>query len=788
MSRSSSRPARARKKRRRARRRRPTRRRKILTLGVVLVVALATAALFLNVAVRQRFDGRLWSIPARVYSGPMEVYVGDRVTIDSVIGRLERSGYARIERRPELPGQFRRAKRSLDVYVRELSTPAGKRDERLLSFRFERDRLASIADRRGRSVRRAVLEPELLATLFGSRLEDREPTALDTMPDVLVHAVLAAEDARFFEHWGFDPRGIARAALANAREGRVVQGGSTITQQTVKNLYLGQERTWWRKIRELVMAPMLDASYSKERILEAYLNDVYLGQRGPVAICGVQSAARFYFGHDLSHLTLAEAAALAGMIRSPGRYNPFDHADRVVERRLQVLEAMARLGSIGEEEVAAAGAEPLRLASGRAGFKSAPYAADFIRAELAERFPGDVLRRDGLSVYTTIDTGFQQSAEAALREGLERLERGAPQLARKGKGRLQGAVVVTEPATGAILALVGGRDYADSQFNRATQARRQPGSCFKPFVYAAGFERARSGAPGGLTPATLLEDRPFEMQSGGELWRPANYDRHYRGPVTARQALEESLNVPTVRASQQIGVDAVAEAARACGIRSPLAVVPSLALGSSEVTPLELAESYGTFARLGVHIKPWIVRWVTDAEGTILEGATPAPSRVMAEDSAFLVNEVLRGVFERGTAAAAADLGYRGTAAGKTGTTDDKRDAWFVGYTPELLGLVWVGFDDNSPTGLSGAAGALPIWVDLMTRSAAGELDGEFGMPPGVVTEWIDPESGALAGRSCPEAREEFFIRGTEPQGECPIHKGSFRRWLERWKEPEGPA
>jgi penicillin-binding protein 1B len=602
---------------------------------------------------------------------------------------------------------------------------------------------------------------------------------LAAVPEQLRDSVLAAEDARFFAHHGVDFRGILRASWANVRRGKIVQGGSTITQQTVKNIFLDQQRSWWRKAREGLLSVMLDASYSKDRILEVYLNEVYLGQRGPVAICGVQAASRFYFGRDVADLSLGESALLAGLIRSPGRYNPFAHRDRAIKRRDQVLAAMQRLGQITDEQAESARAERLQLASGSSGFARAPYAVDFVRGRLAELVSPETLRWEGLRIYTTLDTVWQTHAEAALREGVERLERGGRA---ERDGPLQGVVLVLEPATGAIRAMVGGRDYAGSQFNRAVQARRQPGSCFKPFVYAAGFENTVRDEGKGLTPATLLDDSPFEMRSGGKTWSPTNYDGAYRGWVTVRTALEQSLNVPTVRAARRVGLDRVIEISHEAGIASPLRALPSLALGAIEVTPLELAAGYATLARLGRSGRPMIVREIVDGDGNVLVRPRVEWSDAVSPQAAYLVNHLLRGVLQRGTARSAAALGYRGSASGKTGTTDDTRDAWFVGYSSQLLSLVWVGYDDNSETGLTGATGALPIWVDLMRRAGAIDRSAPDIVPEGIVERRIDPETGGLVQRGCTRWIDERFAEGSAPRRRCVEHGGPFRRWFQRMR------
>ena len=419
----------------------------------------------------------------------------------------------------------------------------------------------------------------------------------------------------------------------------------------------------------------------------------------------------------------------------------------------------------------------MRVASGGAGYAQAPYVVDFVRAQLAELYSDQVLAEDGLEIYTTIDTLVQASAEKALERGLARLEADVSLIRRqKPRRRLQGCVIVTDPRSGAILALVGGRDYQDSQFNRATQARRQPGSCFKPFVYLAAFQAAMAGKDGGLTPASILDDSPFELVSGGRTWRPSNYDKMFQGPLSARVALEESRNVPTVRAAQAVGISRVIATAKACGFTENFAPLPSLALGAQEVTPLELATAYGTLATLGINVPVRILEDVEFSDGRKLEKRVREAREAAVPAAAYLVDDVLRGVLIRGTAASASGLGFRGDAAGKTGTTDDTRDAWFVGFTPEILALVWVGYDDNATTGLTGAAGALPIWVDLMMNAQHRWAGSSFPEPPGILRVEVDPESGEMATSGCPRQVEEAFAAGTEP-GPCSLHEGTFKRW-----------
>lgn len=750
-------------------------------IGVTLVVVALVGFLYTYVSVTSRFGDSIWPIPSRVYSDVLVLEPGTVISAEEFAERLADSGYAKTTGATSRAGQFRYSGGTIEVHLREFDSPRQAADIGRYSISFRDGRVSAVRDGGGSWVERIVVEPLLLATLYGPRHEERQLVDLDDVPEGFRLAVISAEDARFYGHLGVDLRGILRAAWANLTHGRIVQGGSTITQQTVKNLFLGQHRTWWRKFREAGMSLILDARYEKDEIFEVYLNEVYLGQRGPVAVCGVEAAARFYFGLPLADLSLGEWALLAGMIRSPGNYNPFVHPDRAVERRGQVLDAMQRLGHIDVSQKEAAASEPLRLASGQRLSAPAPYAVDFVQAHLAERYPRSVLNTRGLRIYTTIDPTAQARAAAALKQGLERLEHGYPSVrGQLEERRLQGAVVVTSPSTGAIRALVGGRDHSESQFDRAVQARRQPGSCFKPMVFAAGFELAIQGEENGLTPATVLDDSPLELVSGGKNWSPANYDKTFRGSVTVREAIEASLNVPTVRAAERVGLERVVETARACGIRSPMAPLPSLALGTEEVSPLELASAFGTFANGGVRYAPWIIRSVTDSSGQTLEGQGIQSERAISPQTAFLVTDLMQGVFERGTAKSAVAHGYRGGAAGKTGTTDDTRDSWFVGYSADRLALVWVGYDDNARTGLTGATGALPIWVQIMKDEAEASPLRSRRLE-GMVQRKIDPESGELATGGCPRVVEEYFVRGTEPDRDCALHQGRFKRWLRKF-------
>ena len=602
-----------------------------------------------------------------------------------------------------------------------------------------------------------------IAPLLGENGRAQIWTPLDRIPRAVVAAVLAAEDRRFMSHVGVDPLAVGRAALVNAREATVVRGASTITQQLARGLFLSRERTWWRKLREMGIALVLELRYSKREILEAYLNTVYLGHARDSAVLGVAAGARHFFGKRLDALSLDEVALLAAAIRAPNRLFT-ESPDLVRNRRDRVLDAMNRDGAAGDAETAAAKARPLRPP--RAVASSAPWFMELARDEVRRR--GEH-RTEGGTVVTSLDRRLQEAAEKSVSERLARAERSH----RRAPGSLQAAVVAMEPSTGQIRALVGGRHFADSEFNRATRARRQPGSLFKPFVYLAAFElRGRN-----ITPATIVTDEPVVIPAVGGAWTPHNIDGRFHGPVTIRRALEESLNVPAALVAQDVGTTQVARIARAAGIDSPLATVPSLSLGTSEVTLLEMTTAFATIANGGLRVSPTTV---ADADGLVVQ-PLPEPSRVVSAESAFIVTHVLRGVMSRGTASASAQWDLQEVTAGKTGTTDGLRDAWFVGYTPDLVIGVWVGADDARPIAFTGADIALPIWADVMRTALRRSPSSTFTAPPGIVMAPVDWDTGRRVCDGDAAIREAFRV-GSEPQ-ECERVAVQFPigRELGRW-------
>ncbi|HEY0591709.1 MAG TPA: PBP1A family penicillin-binding protein, partial [Thermoanaerobaculia bacterium] len=591
------------------------------------------------------------------------------------------------------------------------------------------------------------------------------------VPKDLIDAVLAVEDRNFYKHEGISIRGILRAFVTNMRRGETVAGGSTLTQQLVKNLFLTHERTYTRKIKEALMAVILEMRYSKDEILEAYLNEIYLGQNGAVQIVGVEQAAQSYFGKHVKRLTLAEAATIAGIIRSPNVYSPLRNPERAKQRRNLALGLMLEQERITQGEHDAALKSPMRTAKFPRSINSAPYFVDFVLRQLRETYPETQLETEGLRIFTTLDTMMQRAADRALEDGIDDLRKSYRHI-RNADQPLQGVVITIQPGTGYVRALVGGRDYQKSQFNRALQAKRQPGSLFKPFVYVAAMDPRRGDKA--LTAASVLDDSPISVGT----WTPQNYDNQFHGRITVREALVHSYNIPAVRAAMDAGVENVIELASEVGVRSSLKPYPSISLGSFEVTPLEIAYAYSVFANEGVKATPVSILSVVTREGKVLESRDVKMARVAPANVSYIMNDILQEVVRRGTAARVRSSGITRDYAGKTGTTNDYRDSWFIGYSPRVLSVVWIGFDDNRTTRLSGANGALPIWIDYMKRIAPMIPDAQFKRPDDVVSAEIDPETGLLATPACPTIRSELFVAGTEPAETCYLHTSYRDRYF----------
>jgi len=619
---------------------------------------------------------------------------------------------------------------------------------------------------------------EEIAVLHGLSRRAQIWRSLDEFPKPIVDAVLIAEDRRFFRHGGIDVWAVIRAGVANLRQGGIRQGGSTITQQLARTLFLSGERVWGRKAREAALALLIECRHSKRRILEAYLNTIYLGHDGDVAVYGLPVAARHFLRKDLAVVRPDEAALLAAAISSPNKILA-DVSGRGRTGRDAVLTAMERRGAIDATGAREALARPLSTGPADARLH-APYFVELVRDEMARRL---TLPSSGeVRVASSLDPSLQRVAEKAIQQELSRLER---RRAGAGRGRIEAALVALDPVSGRIRALVGGRRYQDGPFNRATRAVRQPGSLFKPFVYLTAFESRAGAQPASLTPATLVADEPLTIRDGGSVWTPRNIDGQFLGGVTVRRAILESRNIPAVRVAQEVGADRIADTAWRLGIASPLAKVPSLALGTSEVTLLEITRAYATLANQGIRTTPTTLG-ADPAPAGVAAAPLPAPERAVSAESAFLITHLLRGVMRDGTAKSSARWGLSEIAAGKTGSTDNLRDAWFVGYTPNLVVGVWVGLDDGSAVGFTGAQAALPIWATVMSAAVRRVPPNPFTAPEGIVFAAVDRDTGRRPSFWCDRGAtiEEAFLSGTEIAVGCdqPLFAASGRRffaWLQ---------
>ena len=723
----------------------------------------------LDRVVSQRFDGERFRVPSRVYSAPAILYPGLNWRLMDLRGTFQRLGYRQARSTRGLPtGQYLWTRDRVRVHLPEFDHPSRPEAARDVVLRLRGDLIEEIRGLpQGREVGAVLLAPEQVGAYYGPDREQREIVHLDEVPDHLVHAILAVEDQRFESHPGIDLKRIAGALLANLRAGRIRQGGSTLTQQLVKNFFLTPERTLSRKAQEAVMALLVEARYSKEQILQAYLNEIYLGQRGATAVHGVGEASRLYFGKHPRDLAIAESALLAAIIHSPNGSSPYRAPERARTRRDPVLDLMWRQGWLSDAELATAKGDPLHLAEVTPDPGDARYFLDFLRRQLSETYDEEVLTSEGLRIYSTLDPRLQRLAALALEDGLRRLEENHPALVTEDPAMgLQGCLVALRPQTGQVVALVGGRSYSVSQFDRCSQARRPTGSAFKPFVYLAALEPV-NGTPH-ITLADFLDDSPPEVDTPSGPWAPENYDHEFHGTVSVREALERSLNVATARLAQDVGIPRIAEVALRMGVESPLPLVPSLALGVADLAPLELARAYATLASSGIRPDVQAIEDLVDTEGQTLERRRIHFERVLDAGTAFLATSMLQGVVTRGTAAGVRATGLTGPIAAKTGTSDGEHDLWLVGFTPELVAVVWIGFDEPRSLGLPSSVGALPIWRRFVNDATGGVVRGRFLRPREIEEVEIDPETGALALSGCPRQQPEYFLTGTLPELTCP--------------------
>ena len=701
-----------------------------------------------------------------IYAAPKNLYAGATLNSGELVAHLKRIGYLeKGSTQNEKRGQYAVRNGVVEIYPGSEAVINGAKMYRNLRVSFGKDGVQSLTDLEHREkLDRAEIEPELISSVITQSREKRKIIDYKDLPQTLVDGLTVIEDRQFFDHYGVNWRTIIRAVVRNYEEGSIREGGSTITQQLVKNFWLTQEKTYKRKLAEAYMSVILETRLTKEQIMAMYCNQIYLGQRSGFSIQGFGEAARSYFDKDISQLTLAESAMLAGIIRSPNHYAPAAHPDRAKDRRNFVIEELYKAGKVTRAEADKAKDSPLGVKARSGGgldVADAPYFVDYLMRQLESQQSSDPEALKALRIYSTLDLGLQRAAYQAVSKHMDAV---AKTLSRHkgGTSGLQAALVAMNPKTGEVLAMIGGRDYATSQLNRATDAKRQPGSVFKPFVYAQALASAYEFGDV-ITPATMFRDAPKTFTYGfGEEYKPGNFGNGYENKeITLRDALVKSKNVITVELAQRVGFPNIARLAEKAGLPRP-PTYPSMALGVAEATPLQMASAYTMFANNGRRIAPIVYKRIVNSAGAVVSDIKADSREVITPQVAYVMTSMMKDVLDRGTGARVRQMGFTKPAAGKTGTS---RDGWFVGYTPNLVCAVWVGFDDNSDLGLTGGNSAAPIWAAFMLKALQirPDLGGDFTDPGDISSVDIDPATGLIAKAESLSKRHELFIKGTEP-------------------------
>ncbi len=762
---------------------------KALFACVVLtaIVGLGTFTYF-YVSYAKLIDDKLKAGPfsdrSMLFAGPDPVMVGEETSASEIAAHLKRCGYA--ESKNSRMGWYQIRGDVVDVYP-----GPDAYDEEPAVIKFSGGKVSQIVSLRDNTERtRYLLEPELITNLFDRKREKRRIVQFNDIPQVMVNAVLAAEDKRFFAHAGFDPIGILRAIWVDLRERRRDQGASTISMQLARTLWLSNERSWRRKLPEALITLHLEQKLTKQQIFQYYANSIDLGHQGSFAIRGFGEAAQVYFGKDLAQVTLPEAATLAGMIQAPSSRNPFRAPEKAKTRRDIVLRMMRDGGFINGTQYEDGLASPLKVTRGESESTEAPFFVDLVNDLLMSKFQDHDFQGQSYRVYTTLDMNLQRDASAAMRAGMVEIDAG---LKRRFKGygttipEAQAVLVAVDTETAEIKALVGGRNYGQSQLNRSL-AKRQPGSAFKPFVYTAAMNTAlMDGAQQVFTPVSQILDEPTTFWFDGKSYEPNNHGNHYFGTVSLRTALAKSLNIPAVKVGEAVGFDSVVRIARNAGMNLDIRPTPAVALGAYEVTPIEVAGAYTIFPNRGVFVKPTYVKSIRSESGSEVFASKIERKPVIDPRVAYLMTNLMEEVLRSGTGAASRGRGFILPAAGKTGTS---HDGWFAGFTSRIICVVWVGFDDNRELKLEGAQSALPIWTEFMKRAHKHREYRNvhpFAAPEGIVSVEVDPQSGQLATANCKDAKAEVFIAGSQPTQTCALHGGG-RSQVMGWDANPPPA
>jgi len=743
----------------------------------------------------RKLAGGPFNTPSKIFASPEAVYVGQPALPTDIVSRLRGAGYS--ETSTNRTGWYRLRPDAIEIFPGPDSYFAAEP----AVVKFSRGKVAHIVSLRDNAEQSLYeIEPELITNLFDKSRDKRRLVRYEDIPQVFVNAIISIEDKRFFDHAGFDPIRLIKAAYVDLREMRKEQGASTLSQQLARGFFLYPDKRWSRKLLELLITLQLEQRLTKQQIFEFYCNQIYLGRRGSFNVHGIGEASQAYFAKDLRELTLPEAATLAGLIQLPEFRNPFRHPDRARDRRNVVLQLMWQNRHVTREQYEDAVRKPLGVAAGAAESADAPYFVDLVNEQLQVKIPQKDLVTQVFRVYTTLDMNLQRAAVEAVRFGMPLVDEQVKRQ-RRFRGKTpptpQVALIALDPHTGEVKALVGGRSYGLSQLNRAV-AKRQPGSAFKPFVYAAALSAALepdTAAPV-FTPITMIDDVPTTFWFDGKPYEPSNFKNEFHGPVTLRLALAKSMNIAAVKVAEIVGYDQIVDMARRAGMNIQIQPTPAVALGAYEVQPLEIAGAYTVFANGGVHMAPYMIRSVRSQDGHAVLVNQPKPTPALDPRIAYMITNLLEEVMRTGTAAGVRARGFVAPAAGKTGTS---HDGWFAGYTSDLLCAVWVGFDDNTELDVEGARSALPIWTEFMKRAItyrAYRNPAPFEPVEGIVTAEVDPDSQELASTGCPNRRTEVFIAGSQPAAFCRTHGGkpgslplltTVAGW-ESEKETSGPA
>ncbi|PHS26799.1 MAG: penicillin-binding protein 1B [Methylophaga sp.] len=750
----------------------------LLKLMLVAVILMGLGLIYLDNQVRQKFEGKRWALPAKVYARPLELYVGRPLSIAELKIELRGLGYQFVKKVTQL-GQAEFSSTKAIISSRGFKFADGVEHAQKLILEFSGEMLSGLSDHRGTSLTLIRLEPVLIGGIYPLNNEDRDLIQLQDAPQGLADALIAIEDRSFYQHHGVSPRGIARAMWVNIKVGRFVQGGSTLTQQLIKNFYLTSDRTLARKLLEIPMALLLELHYSKDEILEAYLNEVFLGQEGARAIHGFGLASQYYFAQPIQELKLHQVALLAGMVKGPTSHNPRRYAEKAKARRDLVLKALYDTGKIDEKQYQSAVAKPLGIVKQASLLKGAyPAYLDLVKRQLRQSYDDEDLRSEGLRVFTSLDPIAQNKAEIALLKTIKNLEGKHGEKVKD----LQGSMVVTEPQTGEVLAIIGGRKTRYQGFNRALDAVRPIGSLVKPAVYLTALEQ-------GYTLVSELDDSPYSLAiKGSPDWQPQNFNHKSHGIVPLHTALAHSYNLSTARLGMEVGLDKVINTLQRLGVKRPIDSYPSLLLGAQGLSPFEVATMYQTIAANGFQMPLRTIRLVTDSVGEELSRYPFKLKQTISSNSIHLLQYSLQEVTRVGTARSIYwQLPEHINVAGKTGTSDDQRDSWFAGFTGNRLAVVWLGRDDNAPLPFTGSGGALRVWTSYMTTET---LDSFTSVAPeGIEYLWIDQESGELSAETCLNAQQLPFLLGTGPtlsvdcigQNKEVSPSPPFGGWMNNW-------